>query len=426
MKDKVNIVFDANTFRFDKSGLYTVAYNVAVKWICDSRVILYFYSENIDIINKTINIFNSYNIKFIHKDSIDWLNIDVYYSPYFKIPDFILGNKNIQKYTTLHDVTPILFPYYFTSTKDYYDIINSINNKDYYFSVSINTKNDFIKYVPNINNEHIYITYLGRKDFLRYIDYIDYNILSKYNIPHNKKYVFSLCSIEPRKNLIRVIRTFCNFLDKHNVDDLVLVLGGKQWGNFLDEFNSEVSKYKDRIIVTGFIDDDDLSYLYSNAQWFIYTSEYEGFGLPPLEAMACKCPVITSNNSSLPEVVADCGIMVTWNSDEEHIEAYEKYYFDNSYRNEMSVNGYVRSKLFSWEICANEMVRVIFNNIEYTSFFKVYKSDYKIYIKIFKFNFFIPNIRLFVELKDSDDKRFKVFRFLFIKISIRNSKRYIK
>ena len=83
----------------------------------------------------------------------------------------------------------------------------------------------------------------------------------------------------------------------------------------------------------------DLAPLYSGAEWFVYTSQYEGFGLPPLEAMACGCPVITSNNSSLPEVVGDAGVMIDWDSDEQHIKAYEKYYFDKKFRDEMAEKG---------------------------------------------------------------------------------------
>ena len=99
--------------------------------------------------------------------------------------------------------------------------------------------------------------------------------------------------------------------------------------------------------------------LYSNAEWFVYTSQYEGFGLPPLEAMQCGCPVITSNCSSLPEVVGDAAIMIDWNSDEQHIEAYEQYYFNENLRKENSLKGLKRAKLFSWEKTASKMIDVI-------------------------------------------------------------------
>ena len=90
------------------------------------------------------------------------------------------------------------------------------------------------------------------------------------------------------------------------------------------------------LIIKFYTDDEDMEVLYSNAEWFVYTSQYEGFGMPPLETMACGTAVITSNNSSLPEVVGDAGIMIDWDSDEQHIKAYEKYYFDLDFRNTMA------------------------------------------------------------------------------------------
>ena len=121
---------------------------------------------------------------------------------------------------------------------------------------------------------------------------------------------------------------------------------------------------KNRIIRAGYIDDEDLAPLYSGAEWFVYTSQYEGFGLPPLEAMACGCPVITSNSSSLPEVVGDAGIMIDWDSDEQHIQAYEKYYFDKKLRAKMSKKGLERSKLFSWEKTVDVIVSKIISDME--------------------------------------------------------------
>ena len=99
--------------------------------------------------------------------------------------------------------------------------------------------------------------------------------------------------------------------------------------------------------------------LYSGAEWFVYTSQYEGFGLPPLEAMKCGCPVITSNNSSLPEVVGDAGIMIDWDSDEQHIAAYEKYYMDKKYRDEMAKKGLEHAKIFSWEKTVDIIIKTI-------------------------------------------------------------------
>jgi glycosyltransferase involved in cell wall biosynthesis len=179
----------------------------------------------------------------------------------------------------------------------------------------------------------------------------------KYSIPTDKKYIFSLCNIEPRKNLIRAVRTFVEFINKNKINDLIWVMGGGQWDSFVEELEKQNIKWDTSLIIkAGYIDDEDLSILYSNAEWFVYTSQYEGFGLPPLEAMQCGCPVITSNNSSLPEVVGDAGLMIDWDSDEQHIEAYEKYYFNKVLRQENSLKGIERAKLFSWEKTVDLMV----------------------------------------------------------------------
>ena len=114
-----------------------------------------------------------------------------------------------------------------------------------------------------------------------------------------------------------------------------------------------------KIRLLGYVDDDDLPKLYSNALFFIFPSKYEGFGLPVLEAMACGCPTITSNTSSLPEVIGETGIQVNPNNDEEMVQAYERMYFDNIYRALCSERGLERAKMFSWKICAKNILDFI-------------------------------------------------------------------
>ena len=129
---------------------------------------------------------------------------------------------------------------------------------------------------------------------------------------------------------------------------------------FLKEMEKKNIRWNPQSVIrTGYIDDEDRAALYSGAEWFVYTSQYEGFGVPPLEAMQCGCPVITSNNSSLPEVVGDAGIKIDWDSDEQHIEAYEKYYFNEKLRKEYGIRGMEQSKQFSWEKTVNKMIELI-------------------------------------------------------------------
>ena len=117
------------------------------------------------------------------------------------------------------------------------------------------------------------------------------------------------------------------------------------------------------IITLGFIDDEDVNILYSNSLFFTFISLYEGFGMPPLEAMEAGVPVICANNSSLPEVVGDAAIMVNAENEKEIIEAFSKFYFNEELRNEYVEKGLARAKLFSWDktvkIMTDKMIGVL-------------------------------------------------------------------
>lgn len=293
-----------------------------------------------------------------HKDSFE--RYDAFLSPAFRIPKEI-SCKN--KFVILHDLIPLLYPEFSPDTWDWaFKLYDTINSNDNYFTVSEYTKNDCLKTFPQIDPDKIKVVLLAcDKKFKQQTEKIS-AIKKKYNIPQNKKYVFSLCTLDPRKNLLRSTRTFVEFLKKNNIDDLLFVMGGGNWPKFFKKLENEIDNLRDyssKIIHIGYVDDDDLSTLYSSAEWFVYTSAYEGFGLPPLEAMACGCPVIVSNNSSLPEVVGEAGIQIDWNNDDQHIQAYEQYYFNPKLREENSKKGLERAKQFSWEKCTDLMIETM-------------------------------------------------------------------
>ena len=300
-----------------------------------------------------------------HKLKMDKLkNYDAFFSPVFEFHRSLKKYK-VERYTILYDLIPLILPEYRPEKELdswFYKLLYSLNSKDNYFSISEYTRQDFLKHCPQIDPNKIHTTLLACADNFKPVEGNIDNIKTKYNIPLDKKYIFSLCTLEPRKNLIRSVKTFVEFIKKHNIDDLVFVLGGGQWDNFIGQLEKEVidlGDFKSKIIKAGYVDDEDLAPLYSNAQWFVYTSRYEGFGLPPLEAMSCGCPVITSNNSSLPEVVGNSGIMIDWDSDIQHIEAYENYYFNEQLRKENSKKGLERAKEFSWDSCFDEMIEIM-------------------------------------------------------------------
>ncbi len=291
----------------------------------------------------------------------DFHEYDAFLSPAYLISDRVVSKK----YIILHDLIPLILPEYkenWKSGKWLYDLCATLNHDDHYFTNSEYTRRDFLKYYPQIDSEKIKTTLLACDEKFEPNPSGVEKVKEKYGIPKDMKYVFSLCTLEPRKNLQRTVKTFVEFLKKNNISDTVFVLGGGYWKSFIDSLAGIIGgfgDYKDKIIKIGYVDDEDLPALYSGAEWFTYTSMYEGFGLPPLEAMSCGCPVIVSNNSSLPEVVGDAGILIDWDSDQQHIEAYEKYYFNPQLRKMNREKGLARAKEFSWAKCVNTMVETM-------------------------------------------------------------------
>ena len=373
----MNILFDGRIFTYalisnkSRTGIYWVARNILLELLKNKNINISLFIQKkdlhlVDKISKSLNI-KSINI-CTQEDDLSGFNS---YLTAFDAPLDIFDNyPNISCYSILYDVICLLYPEYFdpnTIINYMQPMIESLRAERYYFAISENTAKDFIKYTSQISPNNIQTIPLSTN--LKYKPNKDVKLFEKvqekYNIPLNKKYLFSLCSLEPRKNLIRAVKTFIQFIEKNNIEDLVYILGGSAWEGFIEKLEKELpnyEKYKHKIIRAGYVDDEDLEILYSNAEWFVYTSQYEGFGMPPLEAMACGCPVITSNNSSLPEVVGDGGIMIDWDSDEQHIQAYEKYYYNKQFRDDMAQKGLERSKLFSWtkavDIILNKMQEV--------------------------------------------------------------------
>lgn len=138
--------------------------------------------------------------------------------------------------------------------------------------------------------------------FLYYVDSEEESerIRKKYNLPH--KYIMSLSTLEPRKNLGLLIAAYTQLVLKQELDIPLVLAGRKGWK--MDEVLSSIDeKVRDKILFTGFVDDDDLPSIYANSDLFVFPSMYEGFGMPPLEAISCGANVLSSNSSSLPEVL---------------------------------------------------------------------------------------------------------------------------
>jgi len=174
------------------------------------------------------------------------------------------------------------------------------------------------------------------------------------------EYMLSVGAIQPRKNLGRLVAAYSHLREAKSEGKLPkLVLAGKcAW--LYDETLRAIKELQlsDSIVLTGYVPESDLPALYSGALCFIYPSYFEGFGLPPLEAMQCGVPVIVGDRTSLPEVVGDAGIMVDPFDVKALAAAIEKVVSDSTLRAKLSLQGLARAKLFDWRETARQTLAV--------------------------------------------------------------------
>ena len=290
--------------------------------------------------------------------------VSYFFSPAFVFPKPIQTNSHICKAMMLYDIIPVLYPkLYPTGCPWLNEIIKSLNPTDLYFTDSESCRQDFLKAAPQIPPQHITTAYISTN--LPYQPRTDETKLrrvrQKYRIPLDKKYLYSVCTMDPRKNIPFSVTAFIHFCEQHHVEDLVFVLGGSHKERILKELKKTFSQdvLARHICFTGYVDDEDMELLYSGAEMYILPSLYEGFGMPILEAMSCGCPVICSNTSSMPEVIGDCGILIDPTNEQDLINAFHKMHTDATFRQTCREKGLARAKQFSWEKCIHTITESI-------------------------------------------------------------------
>jgi len=301
-------------------------------------------------------------------------NICLFFSPVLAITEEITKQRHIKPFIMLHDAIPSMdsIPHQENAWSWFGKIIESLNPETYYFCISENTKNDFLKIAGNrLDKNKMMVTPIATAQnfYPNYDKAALGTALSKYGVSYNEntEYIFSFCTIDPRKNLLFTVGCFIKFIEKHNIQNLYFYLGGGHFEDFIEEFDEQFnaySAYHDKIIRFGYVADEDVNILYSNSLFFTFLSQYEGFGMPPLEAMQAGTPVITSNNSSLPEVVGDAAITISYNDEAACIKAFEDLYFNKALREEYIAKGIERAKLFSWEKTVNMMTAKMLDAIK--------------------------------------------------------------
>jgi len=183
-------------------------------------------------------------------------------------------------------------------------------------------------------------------------------VRNKYGI--NGKYILTVGSIQPRKNIPRLIRAYSMLCSERNLEPLPkLVVVGKRGWLYEDTLaTAESSTVRDRIILTGYVDDKDLPALYSAASCFVYPSYFEGFGIPPLEAMRCGTPTITGDRTCFPEIIGDAGLMVD-PFDEQAIKlGIVRVLTEQTLRDELIEKGLKRANSYDWLKTARQTLDV--------------------------------------------------------------------
>lgn len=222
--------------------------------------------------------------------------------------------------------------------------------------ISENTKRDLVRLVGYPENR-ITVTYLGCD---KKYEKIDDEKIELYRIREKlpEKFILYVGTIEPRKNIELLIRSYIGLDRKIKEKHPIVIAGQMGWYDKKLDMILNSQDVRPHLIKLGYVPESELPLLYNAASLFVYPSLYEGFGLPPLEAMACGCPVITSNSSSLPEVVGDGGLVVDPHDEEGLKEKIEMILTDEKSRKKYSNYGLERKKIFSWDRCAKETLEV--------------------------------------------------------------------
>lgn len=295
--------------------------------------------------------------------------VGIYHSPFLPFPEQVICAGNIRKVITVYDIIPLIMPEFFKFREDELlrRILTGIDPDTWILCISESTKNDLCAYKKDIDPQKMVVTHLAASD--SFYPCNDKNLIEtvkkKYQIPEGQ-YILSLSTLEPRKNIDHIIKCYVHIMAQENLDDLNLVLiGTKGWDyNSIFETLKKFPQIEDHVVLTDFVEDHDLAPLFSGALVFVYPSFYEGFGLPPLEAMQCGVPVIVSDTSSLPEVVGEAGLLIPPTDEDALCQAILSIYKSDSLRTELSEKSIERAKLFSWDNCVADTIGVYEKVIE--------------------------------------------------------------
>jgi glycosyltransferase involved in cell wall biosynthesis len=295
--------------------------------------------------------FWQHQIKYIENklSSPDILHANNYFCP-----------KNLQHAKlvyTLYDLSYLIYPEWTTEANRlacFNGVFNASLYADFMIAISENTKNDFLHFFPHYPADKIKVVYLGSR-FSKSEGVKKSKSLKRLQ---TDKFWLTVGTIEPRKNQKKLLAAYAKLKAKQQNSLPLVLAGGKGW--MMDDFLQYIHKLglEDDVITLGYVDENELHWLYHNCFAMVYPSVFEGFGLPVLEAMSLGAAVITSNVSSLPEIVDTAGILVDPHQDEALMQAMLRLSDDDDYRKTLQERALTRAQLFSWDHAAQEVLQV--------------------------------------------------------------------
>ncbi len=301
-------------------------------------------------------------IYFTNEKELDG-SIDIVHYPYFD--PFFLSLPLIKKYKTIvtvHDLTPIIFPEHFPvgvkgGLRWQMQKMN-LKKVDAIITDSNSSKKDIVEIIK-IPEKKVSVTYLAAGEEFKQINKLTEKVIHKYSLP--EKFVLYVGDVTWNKNLP-------NFVKAVKQKDLPLVMVGKSlaqkdfdrtnlWNRDLVEVQ-QLAADDSNIYILGFVPTEDLVVLYNNATVFVMPSIYEGFGLPVVEAMQSGCPVVTTEEGSLPEVAGDAAYYVDKNDIDNIASGLEKVFYDKNLQKELSKKSLKQAEKFNWKKTAEQTIAV--------------------------------------------------------------------
>ena len=284
---------------------------------------------------------------------VEWFTgaVDLYHAT-----DFVLPPTRARSLLTVHDLSFVRVPEAASPhLKAYLDVVvpRSVHRADHILADSQATKDDLIA-LYDTPAEKITVLLCGVDARFHHVD--DPAIREKYKIPP-RPYIFSVGTVQPRKNYARLIQALAALRSRAYDVDLVIA-GGRGW--LEDPIHAAIrdTNMEDHIHLIGFADDADLPALYSAALITAVPSLYEGFGIPVLESMACGTPVVTSNVSSLPEVAGDAALTVDPTDLDAIGDALQRIIDDGALRADLSARGMSRAREFTWARSVQQLQQI--------------------------------------------------------------------